>query len=118
MTDAELVMLRAIWEEQDAHAREDAWQQVKAIVKERKRGGLIEDGRARLAAWINNYSTIPYPQVTQTFSGMGGSNVRSAALPPLLDALAAAVAADMLDSRQQTLLLEPITAITRKPARP
>ena len=49
MTDTELVMLRSIWEEQDSTAREEAWRQVKAVVKARRRQAMLDDARSELA---------------------------------------------------------------------
>jgi hypothetical protein len=115
MTDAELMMLRTIWDEQDSGAREDAWQSVKAIIRSRKRTPMLEDARARLAAWVNNYFTAPELGFfwAARGSGMDQGTIRKAVLPPVLDAVAATIAADALDAREQALLLEPISRLSR-----
>jgi hypothetical protein len=115
MTDSELVLLRAVWEQLDAHAREDAWAIVRSVVKRRKRDRLLDDARDRLTRWINNYlsaAAVEYGTLLiNPGSGMDASSVRRAAIPPLMDAAAAVVAADELNSGLRALLLEPLTVV-------
>jgi len=114
MTDAELVLLRSVWEEQDQTAREDAWTMAKASMRLDGREALLEAARERIAAWVNNY---PAPFVTGDVpallsgSGMDPGSIRRAALPPMMDAIAATIAADGLSPDEQTLLLEPLAAL-------
>lgn len=112
MSDAELVMLRVVWEEQDAHAREDAWANAKSIIKRQKRERLLEEARARLSAWINNYlaaAAVEYGTLLiNPGSGMDASSVRRAAIPPLMDAVAATITSDVLDASLQAALVEPL----------
>jgi hypothetical protein len=42
-------------------------------------------------------------------SGMDPGSIRKAAIPPMLDAIAATIAADGLSPDEQVLLLEPLT---------
>jgi len=114
MTDSELVMLRAIWDAQNPDVRENAWAAVKATLRTRKRQGLLDDSRARLTAWINNYPTGTlgeYGYYLVSGSGMAPGAVRQQALPPLLDAIAATIAADGLTAEDETVLLEPLLNI-------
>lgn len=115
MTDAELVLMRAIWEQQDAYARGDAWANARAIIKQKGRERLMADAQSRLAAWINNYlaaAAIEYGNfLINPGSGLDASSVRRAAIPPLMDAAAATITSDVIDPEEQTLLLEPLAAI-------
>jgi hypothetical protein len=42
---------------------------------------------------------------------MDPGSIRKAAIPPMLDAIAATIAADGLSPNEQTLLLEPLAAL-------
>jgi hypothetical protein len=116
MTDAEFMLLRSVWEEQEPSARQDAWASVKGTVRERRREALLDDARNRIASWVNNYSApiaagdVP---VNFTGSGMDPGSIRRAAIPPMLDAIAATIAADGLSASDHALLLEPATAVAR-----
>jgi hypothetical protein len=115
MTDAELLLLRSVWNEQVADIREGAWGAVKAVLRRRRgRQALLEQARARVAAWVNNYPTATldtYGYFLVSGSGLDPSSVRKAAIPPIVDALAATIAADGLTTDQQTVLLKPMLAI-------
>lgn len=114
MNDTEFMLLRSVWEEQDAAAREQAWSTVKATLRARRTQDLLDQARNRVAAWLNNYPAqlamgdVP---VMITGSGMDPGAIRKAALPPMLDAIAATIAADGLSPADQTLLLEPVAAL-------
>lgn len=112
MTDAEFMLLRTVWDAQDATARQDAWTMVKATVRERRREALLDDARNRIAAWVNNYPAAMVTGDVQALlnsSGMDPGSIRKAAIPPMLDVIAATIAADGLSPNEQTLLLEPLT---------
>ena len=114
MTDAELMLLRAAWEEQDGSARGDAWDTVKAAISQHRLQGLLDDARNRLSSWVNNYpAAMVMGDVPATLSGSGmdPGSIRKAAIPPMLDAIAATIAADWLSPAEQTVLLEPLGAI-------
>lgn len=114
LTDTELMLLRSVWEEQDQSAREQAWTTVKASIQESRTQGLLDHARDRVAAWVNNY---PAPMAMgdvpamPSGSGMDPGSIRKAAIPPMLDAVAATIAADGLSPNEQTLLLEPLAAL-------
>lgn len=114
MTDAEFALLRTVWEEQDPTARQEAWATVKVTLNQRHREPLLNDARNRIASWVNNYSAqMAVGDVQSSFmaSGMDPNAIRRAAIPPMLDAIAATVAADGLSPEAQTALLEPIAAL-------
>ena len=116
MTDAEFMLLRSAWEEQDPAARQGAWEWVKATVKERGRESLLNDARDRIASWVDNYSTpMAMGDVPMSFagSGMDPGSIRRAAIPPMLDAIAATVAADGLDQDARWELLKPYESINQ-----
>jgi hypothetical protein len=114
MNDPELVMLRAVWEAEDPTEREQAWVHVKEIVRARGLDDHMEDARARLRAWINN---DPFIGITGGSlmpgyaSGLKPGTVRHNCLPPMLDAIAATIAADDLTADEATVLLEPVTSL-------
>jgi hypothetical protein len=116
MTDAEFLIMRSAWDEQDHQAREDAWTMVKVALRTTKRDALLDDARHRIASWVNNYSTpMSMGDVPLNFSGSGmdPNSIRRAAIPPMLDAIAATIAADGLSAEDQALLLEPVTVMAR-----
>lgn len=116
MTDAEFLMLRTIWDEQDSTAREEAWTMVKVALRSARRDRLLDDARNRIAAWVNNYpyrTAFPDTMGTLGTSGMDASSVRKAAIPPMLDAIAATIVADGLDQDERHALLKPYQTIAR-----
>lgn len=116
MTDAEFMLVRTVWEEQDPSGRQDAWEAVKATVRKRGRESLLNDARDRIASWVNNYSApMAMGDVPMSFagSGMDPGSIRRAAIPPMLDAVAATITADGLGAEDQALLLEPVTVMAK-----
>ena len=104
MPDAELIMLRSVWEGEDATAREEAWTMVKVALRTTKRDRMLDDARDRIAAWVNNYpprGTFPDATGTMSLSGMDQASIRKQAFPPMLDAVAATIADDGLDQDQR-----------------
>ena len=116
MPDAELIMLRSVWETEDATAREEAWTMVKAALRTTKRDRMLDDARDRIAAWVNNYpprGTFPDATDQMSLSGMDQASIRKQALPPMLDAVAATIADDGLDQDQRWVLLKPYEALEK-----
>lgn len=115
MPDSELMILRSAWEEGDVAARGRAWQSVKRLVASRGREPALDAARARLGAWVNNYLTataVEYGNfLISAGSGMDAATVRRQALPPLLDAVAATIAADGLSADDHATLLEPLNSL-------
>jgi hypothetical protein len=116
MTDAEFMLLRTVWEEQDPTNRIGAWTSIKTTLRQGRREALLNDARNRIAAWVNNYSPpMAMGDVPMSFSGSGmnASSIRKAAIPPMLDAVAATIAEDSLSPDDRRALLEPMEAIAR-----
>jgi hypothetical protein len=116
MSDAEFVKLRSAWDAEDATARQEAWTMVKVGLTSTKRDRLLDDARNRIAAWVNNYSYRMAAPDTMGFSsgsGMDAASIRKAAIPPMLDAIAATIVADDLDQDARWALLKPYEAISR-----
>ena len=115
LADSELMVLRSAWEEADPGAREAAWKRVKSVVAEHELEDDLEDARGRLGAWVNNYLTataVEYGNfLINAGSGMDAATVRRQALPPLLDAVAATVAAGGLTPDERSALLEPLDSL-------
>lgn len=114
LTDNELILLRAIWEEQESLPRELAWRNAARVIREAQRESMLNDARGRLGAWINNYLTataLEYGNFLISKSGLDAGKVRQAALPPMLDAVAATLAADRISSAEHAVLMEPLSAL-------
>jgi len=112
MSDAELMMLRTVWDEQDPTPRQEAWTMVKVTLRAGRRERMLKDARDRIAAWVNNYTyRLAFPDTPGaiSWSGMDQGSIRKAAIPPMFDAVAATIAADGLSAEHETLLLEPLT---------
>ncbi len=89
---------------------------VKVALDQGNRASLLDDARNRIASWVNNYSTpMAMGDVPLNFtgSGMDPNSIRRAAIPPMLDAIAATIAADGLSAEDQAPLLEPVTVMAK-----
>jgi hypothetical protein len=116
MTDAEFMMLRSVWEAEDPRAREAAWTMVKVALRSTRRDRLLDDARNRIASWVNNYpprGTFPDATGQMSLSGLDQASVRKAAIPPMLDAVAATLADNGLNQDDRWVLLKPIEALGR-----
>jgi hypothetical protein len=114
MPNEDLAVLRGTWNDADERLRTDAWRNVKLALDLRDRTDILETTRARMAAWAFgqrggfevNYGTL------MGANPMDGADIRREALPPLLDAVAAIIAADSLTADDRRVLLEPLDAIS------
>lgn len=116
MSDAEFMMLRSVWEGEDPTAREEAWTMVKAALRANRRDKMLDEARNRIASWVNNYpprGTFPDATGQMSLSGLDQASVRKAAIPPMLDAVAATIADDGLNQDDRWVLLKPIEALGR-----
>jgi hypothetical protein len=114
MSDGELLTLRAIWDDADPHERERAWASVKSAIASTDRQKPLDDARNRVAKWINNNpwpGILASPNAPSNPSGMDTASVKRAAMPPMLDAIAATIVADSIDARDATILLEPMLQV-------
>lgn len=116
LRDVELRLLRLAWNEGDAQLRAGIWQKARSVATERQREDLLENARARLAAWVNNYLTATSVEygtfLTGADSGMDLIAARADAAAPVLDAVAAIVAADGLEPAERDLLYEPVSRVS------
>src|SRR5574338_1081351 len=113
MTDAELMILRSVWEGEDHTAREEAWTLVKVALRTSRRDRMLDEARNRIASWVNNYpsrGTFPDATGQMSLSGLDQASVRKAAIPPMLDAVAATICGDGLGQDERWVLLKPIEA--------
>jgi hypothetical protein len=116
MSDAEFMMLRSAWEGEDPRAREGAWTMVKVALRASKRDKMLDEARNRIASWVNNYpprGTFPDATGQMSMSGLDQASVRKAAIPPMLDAVAATIADNGLNQDDRWVLLKPIEALGR-----
>jgi hypothetical protein len=116
MTDAEFVLMRSVWEEQDPTIRQNAWISVKDLVKRQRREGMLNDARNRIASWVNNYpprGTFPDATGAMSLSGMDQASVRHEAIPPMLDSIAATIAGPQLDEDERSALMAPFTGLSQ-----
>lgn len=116
MTDAEFMLLRTVWDQQDATARQEAWTMVKVALRGHRREKMLDSARDRIAAWVNNYSApIAWGDVQATLigSGMDPASIRKAAIPPMLDAIAATITQDELSQDDRWVMTKPLEALAR-----
>jgi len=115
MSDDDFVLIRAVWNVSDERPRADAWLSVKQVLKARDRGDILDRTRTRLAAWASGQRAGLGLQYGTTLMSPGvvieSPGVRRDALPPLLDAVAATVAADGLEAEDREALLEPLSQV-------
>jgi hypothetical protein len=112
LDDAELTMVRAIWESQDTVRRDVAWAKAKAHIRHTKRGRLLTAATDRLAEWTNGGGEGSYAGPWGHSMAGGSSNIRRQTLAALLDAAAAVIAADGLPDEDRTLLMRPLRKVT------
>lgn len=115
MSDAELRLVRLGWEEADAAERAAIWDRMRPVVGRGDGAEMMEATRSTLSKWVNSYlsaTAIEYGNfLINPGSGMNPTEVRRGAIPPMLDAAAAVIAAGVLDPDDQELLLEPINSV-------
>ena len=118
MNDTDLRLLRSAWDTADSGARIAAWRKVRAVIEASSRDDLMADARATLARWADQLSAAPFefgPFMTKPPTGMEPTGVRREAIPPVMDALAAVVAADGLDPEERELLMGPVDSVRAAP---
>jgi len=121
MTDTELMMLRAAWDDTNAEDRELAWQHVKYEVEVSSRQAMLDDSRHRVSSWINNsplVGIVGMATLPSNPSGMDQATVRQAAMPPMLDALAATIVSDTLDPHDAAILFDPLVTVAAEKDEP
>jgi hypothetical protein len=111
--DADLLMLRAFWDDADGHERERAWRAALRAINDEKQNHLLDDARSRLALWVNNYDAA-YGVFGGSLGGTEGvdpGTVRQAAVPPLLDAIVGTIAQSWISDDEFETLVTGFSAI-------
>lgn len=116
MTDTELRLLRLGWSEVPAQERLAAWQKVSAALRRPARAELMESARSTLTRWVSGYLSATAAEygsfLINPGSGMDPLEVRSGAIAPVLDAVAAIIAEDVLTDGERETLLAPWARLT------
>jgi hypothetical protein len=119
VSDADLIAMRGVWTGEDAEVRELAWTKVKATARNDPRAKVLDDSRERLAQWVNDLGITwagAYDRSIVVPMGVDQGNLRSNAVPAVLDAIVAVCFEDVLDDEERDVLLEPLRHVTRTPA--
>jgi hypothetical protein len=115
LTDGEVRAIRLIWESENQFDRRRAYEKGRDAIDREKRMDLVDEAQSGIKRWIANYltgMTGPYAGFpTGSGSGMDTGEVRRGAIPPLMDAVVAIVAADGLDLEEQDILLGPMSQV-------
>jgi hypothetical protein len=121
LNDAELVMLRARWEADDPERREIAWGMAKAAIRRTKREGILEAARTTIVEWLNDFRPAPFNRFMGSslvgIDSVSVGNTNSRAVPPVLDAVVALVAADGLGESDRRVLMDPVEHVTSRHVR-
>ena len=122
LSDAELRMVRVIWEAEDQQARERTFQKANATIGRKDRRAVLDDAQSTIRRWIGSYLTATTAEygafLTGAQGGMDAGEVRRGVIPPLMDAVVAIIAADDLDADERELLLDPVTQIVAQHGHP
>jgi hypothetical protein len=116
LSDTELMLLRSYWEHGDGAARQLAWKSAKSAISAAGRDDILDDARARVATWLNNYDSAYWVGQGSIGGGEGmqPGTVRQAAVPPLLDAIVAAVAGDLISETEFDVLSAPMIRLVAR----
>jgi hypothetical protein len=121
LSDAELRMIRMVWEAEDQQLRQRAFQKASKAI-DRDRRALLDEAQSTIRQWIGTYLTATTAEygafLTGPQGGMDAGEVRRGLIPPLVDAVVAIIAADVLDAEERGLLLEPVTQVVAQHGRP
>ncbi len=116
LSDAELVMVRAIWETGDPTLRQQAWAKARAYLRRHPGDKQIDQAEAALTRWINNVGVgsrgIGGLSGSTFSSGLDASGVRQRAVPPILDAVVAFAAESVLTDEERDALLDPLRQVS------
>jgi hypothetical protein len=115
LSDAELTMIRAIWESADSVKRDVAWAKAKAHIRRTKRGQFLTNATEQLAEWTNVAGPYTPAGPWGHSLGRGGDpNIRRQTLAPFLDAAAAVIAADGLADEDRAVLMGPLRTVAAR----
>jgi len=122
LSDAELRMIRTIWDAADQASRQKAFQAARATVDLRHRRALLDDAQSTIRQWIGSYLTATTAEygsfLTGARGGMDVGEVRRDLVPPLMDAVVGIIGADGLDADERRMLLAPVTVVIAQHDRP
>ena len=115
MGDADLIAMSGVWTGGDAALREQAWTKARAVPRTDPRQKALDESRDRLARWVNDLGITWVGAFNRSIvvpSGVDQGNLRSNAVPAVLDAIVAAIFDDVLDDDEHDELLEPYRHVT------
>jgi hypothetical protein len=112
LSDDEVALLAAAWQEENDVARQRAWQTVKPSLRHGRLDRVLDRARSEVGRWA--------AVGRSDFSGIGGllgqpveqANARMRAAPAVLDAVAAILAEDVLDREDWVVLSRPWKSAT------
>lgn len=111
LSETDLLLLRSYWDEMDPEARKAAWQAAMQIVRDTNREAMLDEGRRRIAHWVNDYESAYWQGPVGGGDGFPASSVRDAAIPPLMDAVVATITSDTLDDGVAQALYGPLSRL-------
>jgi hypothetical protein len=115
LSDSDLVALSGVWTGGDADLRGEAWAKVRGVARTDERAHALEQARDRLASWVNDLGITwsgAYERSIVVPQGADQGNLRRNAVPPILDAIAATLFAELLTADEQGELLAPFSHVT------
>ena len=115
MGDADLIAMSGVWTGGDAALREQAWAKVRAVPRTDPRAKALEESRDRLAQWVNDLGITWAGAFNRSIvvpAGVDQGNLRSNAVPAVLDAIVATLFTDLLDDDEREELLAPYRHVT------
>jgi len=117
MTEIDLRRVRLAWEAQSQSRRADIWRRAKARTRSGDRNRLMQQSRSRLAAWANDFASgrTGTPE-DASWIDIDRLDARAAAVPAVLDAVAAIIAGDGLEIDDRSFLSAPFASGHRAPA--
>ena len=113
--DSDLLAMRGVWIGGVAELRQKAWTKVRATSLDDPRAKLLEQSRDRLATWVNDLGITWAGAFNRSIvvpMGADQGNLRSNAVPAVLDAIVATIFEDVLDEDERDELLEPLRRVT------
>ena len=110
LTDPDLRRIRLAWDAQDAGLRADIWRRALRLIRESDRDQLLAASRDRLAAWANDFASGRTGTPEDASWDVDRLNARTAAVPAVLDAVAALAAGESLEDAERSFLTDPFRA--------
>ena len=121
MGDADLIAMSGVWTGGDAALREHAWAKARSVARTDPRAKALEESRDWLAQWVNDLGITWAGAFNRSIvvpSGVDQGNLRSNAVPAVLDAIVATLLADLLEDDERDELLAPYRHVTEPEPEP